>query len=457
MIAMKALACALVCVAVSGCTEDRAELTDDGPVLAAGLGVETALLYQVTEIPLLRSGETVMHRTVPVIAGRTARVYVTVRAAASTEERKVRVRARIGGAWHLAPSVIVDIVPGEATDVDIDIPGYGLAPDADIAISVEEFDGVARDGDTSVARWPASGAVSLLARDPGPMRWVLVPIQPNTFMGRNFDITPEMLAEIETDVLAQMPLRNAELQVHEPVRWPDDLSDFASWQQLVLKLANLRDAEGAAPDVYYYGMIPFTTTLALGGLAATLSDAPFWRVAIGVRGSRSNVMLHESFHLLGRSHTPCGDPGGPDPFYPYPGAFLGHTGYDYVNTELIDANTTYDVMSYCTPVWTSDYTYAGLFKSIRQVNRTNALQAPAPRERVYVYNLANGRAVAAGEYDLVVPALNRVSIDGVQRDVGLVTFHDGPGALLLTREPVRPGAVVNPPALGRFTLAGGAR
>ncbi len=462
MTVTRALLCALAITSiglVGACGDEVTEVEEAaGPYLAAGVGVESAYVYQVTEMPLLQSGQVVTNRTVPIIQFRDTRVRVIVRAAENTEARTVSARVHIAGVLGTTKAADIELVPGDITEVDIDVPGMAITADAAIAIAIYEVDDIKRNGDTSVARWPRDTSMRLDARDPGPLRITIVPIQPNTLMGGSFDVGPEQLAEIETDVLAQMPLSRVELTVREPVRWPDDLTAFSSWNQLVLLLANLREQDGANPDEYYYGMIPWNPNLALGGLAATLSDTPFWRVSIGVRGSRSNVMLHEMGHVLGRRHTPCGDPGGPDPFYPYDNAILNNTGYDYVSADFVNGTTTFDFMSYCQPVWTSDYTYTAIFKEVRALNDSLAAPySPATRQPVYAYGLHDGTIKDVGRHTVVMPPATRVTIDGVAEDVGIVTFHDSPSRLLLTAEPLAPGSVVRSDDLGTFKLVGGVR
>jgi hypothetical protein len=74
----------------------------------------------------------------------------------------------------------------------------------------------------------------------------------------------------------------------------------------------------------------------------------------------AGTIAHELGHNLGRLHAPCGNPGGPDPNYPHAGATLGSTGYDLLTGVLRSPSAYRDYMSYCTPRWTSDYTYGAI-------------------------------------------------------------------------------------------------
>jgi hypothetical protein len=86
--------------------------------------------------------------------------------------------------------------------------------------------------------------------------------------------------------------------------------------------------------------------------------------AIGwdVIGSFPQVLAHEEGHNFGRYHSPCGNPAGPDPNYPYPGAPIGVPGWDvFASSNNLKSSSGYvDMMSYCSPVWVSDYTYVGV-------------------------------------------------------------------------------------------------
>jgi hypothetical protein len=87
-----------------------------------------------------------------------------------------------------------------------------------------------------------------------------------------------------------------------------------------------------------------------------------------------DIAAHELAHTLGRMHAPCSNvgqgPGGVDPAYPHDKAGIGGFGYDVIKRQLKDPARYKDFMSYCSPYWVSDYTYAGLFERISYVNRT---------------------------------------------------------------------------------------
>lgn len=125
----------------------------------------------------------------------------------------------------------------------------------------------------------------------------------------------------------------------------------------------------------YYGNL--VGAPALGGLANGIPGT----VASGDMGAESNVHAHELGHLLNRRHaTYCGaqDPAAPP--FPYTAVIGGRTvatlgpmnlgqdslifGLDTNRMRVLDPNQNFELMSYCTPLWISKFTYEGLHTSI---------------------------------------------------------------------------------------------
>ena len=78
-------------------------------------------------------------------------------------------------------------------------------------------------------------------------------------------------------------------------------------------------------------------------------------------GEASPTFTHEMAHNFGRRHAPCGTSSGLGP-YPYgSGAPIGQWGYDPATSALYHPSNFRDYMSYCSPEWTSDFTYRALY------------------------------------------------------------------------------------------------
>ncbi len=160
-----------------------------------------------------------------------------------------------------------------------------------------------------------------------------------------------------------------------PYELPDD-----TWK--VFTALGVRDALTDDPgdcDVHYVGMVaPGTDTGTTTGTGMTsvfnfawvkfsndqaASTDPFAPVS-------GETLAHEIAHNLGRDHVNCGNPDGVDNGYPYPTNQLdnigaaNHYGFDVKSLTPIAPNGAKDFMSYCTPKWTSDYTWKALYSQL---------------------------------------------------------------------------------------------
>jgi hypothetical protein len=176
--------------------------------------------------------------------------------------------------------------------------------------------------------------------------------------------------------------------------------DGDGWDDALDRLYQLRADAAPAHDVFYYGAMAPADTFAkycmgdcvLGySIVAEDTDVDS-RGSIGITvfqdgsGTRDawDTVAHELGHALGREHAPCGisDPTDIDPRYPYDNAAMGGIyGFDFDSMKLVKPRPAKDVMSYCAPVWVSDYTYRGIFDRLDFIAsegfRTLALTPPA--------------------------------------------------------------------------------
>ena len=155
----------------------------------------------------------------------------------------------------------------------------------------------------------------------------------------------------------------------------------SAWGRVLRRLAWRWFWQGADSEEHYFGMIdetvPHNATIGTGYRASRRRHAAAGMVRPGDDwGGRT--MAHEVAHNLTRRHAPCGSPANVDPDYPVPGAFLDAYGIDLANPatpRYVDPNSTYDIMSYCDPVWLSLYTYNHLedwFRTSASVQRASA-------------------------------------------------------------------------------------
>ncbi|MFN2108259.1 MAG: hypothetical protein ACK2UI_01235, partial [Anaerolineae bacterium] len=186
---------------------------------------------------------------------------------------------------------------------------------------------------------------------------------------------------------------------------PDD-----TWK--VLLSLNTRDFFSNDPDscdnanarTHYIGMVhPDTDTSEGGGWVlgtANMNDNVAWvkfephsfvPSADPALPDAGATLAHEMGHNLGRKHVDCGNPDGIDTNYPYPTdqiADVGQAsyyGFDGRTQTVIAPDGAVDIMSYCRPYWTSDYTWRALNNRIS----SSSLVAAAPA----ISKLAAGDAV----------------------------------------------------------------
>jgi hypothetical protein len=142
-----------------------------------------------------------------------------------------------------------------------------------------------------------------------------------------------------------LPVSEMEVEVRDTFRTNANLSVFAGWQRWINEIQVLNISEGRR--AYYYGVIGSSPTGLLG--LGSFNDP--WSVGV----AEASTYTHEIGHNMDLRHAPCGGAGGPDPNYPYNQGSIGIWGYDFENKVLIDPGGYKDIMTYCDPVWISDY------------------------------------------------------------------------------------------------------
>ena len=171
---------------------------------------------------------------------------------------------------------------------------------------------------------------------------------------------------ISNDVWDLYPVNSVNVSIHSPRDFTGNLSYETDWRNLLDDITHIKQTEGAPDSQIWYGLIPVNDQSGdswfNGGIIGLgwLGD----RISIGLTDySRYDLdggltAAHEFGHNLGREHAPCGNPGYPDPDYPYSNGIIGQFGFNLSQFTVIP-NTYKDIMSYCSPEWVSDYTYIG--------------------------------------------------------------------------------------------------
>jgi hypothetical protein len=192
---------------------------------------------------------------------------------------------------------------------------------------------------------------------PAPFRIRFVPLR-DSVSGVQGVITEDLLDAFMDQTRRMLPLAEDSPSLGEPFV----VSLFGSDGRVRSVLSIMRSAWLMSDfrDHYMHGIFPTDVPRSFSGIAYRpsnpLNPAPIAMTIDRLPGA-SSVVAHELGHNLGVRHAPCGNPAGVDPNYPYPNARLGHPGYDYVGRRIMAPNLFYDLMSYCSPKWMSDYNF----------------------------------------------------------------------------------------------------
>jgi hypothetical protein len=100
-----------------------------------------------------------------------------------------------------------------------------------------------------------------------------------------------------------------------------------------------------------------------------------------------------------------------DSDYPYTDATLGQWGYDHVEDELRSPGTYRDMMSYCGPVWISDYTYGAMYDRNQAVAAQGKWDGEPGTWRAITLD-TDGSATLGHTFDMFAsPSGERVDLD----------------------------------------------
>ncbi|MES1188581.1 MAG: M66 family metalloprotease [Myxococcales bacterium] len=354
------------------------------PVPAApALSLRAVSIYQTHELPLMQAGSEVVaeDRPAPLVAGKRA----LVRALFDVEPGFVN-RSLIGVLDLKTPQLTRTLVSERmvtksslqddlASTFVFDVNGNDLSPNSTYRVRVLEAD------TTPLARFPEDGYVPLGAKALPAFELVLVPFVANG----HAPLTGEAeLSGLRRRLLALYPSIDVHVSVAAPVTLPYVVNgDGDGWDNALDRIYQLRADAAPAHDVFYYGAMAPDDTFAnycasdcILGYSTVAEDTDVdSRGSIGITvfqdgsGTKDawDTVAHELGHALGREHAPCGitDPSDLDSEYPYANATLGGIyGFDFDAMKLIKPKPAKDVMSYCTPVWISDYTYRGIFERL---------------------------------------------------------------------------------------------
>jgi hypothetical protein len=353
-----------------------------GTPTEGGLTITKVALYQATEVTLFEDGD-VPEPNAPIVADRAAELRVFVRRQTGYVAHDVVGSLEFTGKRGERTSTITKYVAQDSradeldTTLNFSLAELDLGEDNTIRIELQEASNAA----VILDAWPRSGAAPVEGSSTeGALRLTLVPLVAN---GVAPDLSTTVVERFRSHLEALYPIPSVEISVREQHVLPDPVlgDDYGTgWDDALAELYELRYEDDAAPNQFYYGVLtpgetfddycPVGCVVGLSALAGPNDEE--YRGAIGTgyfefEGDTysQETLEHELGHALGRDHAPCGTSDAERNF-PYPEGDIGVWGWD--GLRLRDPGEDADVMSYCSPVWVSDYTFDGLFTRIAYVN-----------------------------------------------------------------------------------------
>ena len=284
------------------------------------------------------------------------------------------------------------------------------------SVELFEVDGTRRQDPLPMPppRFPAERETDLdlgIEGEPTTLRVVLVPVHHD--LGPDCEPAPDLTATVNTNgarsslaggvgsfgvmpelqfyrerLMAMNPVSDVDIVLHDPIRFTGNATVT---EELLTELRQLRDADGAEPWEFYYGVTEPCDggSDEFGGVAYLANNNGFptidratYRVAWGQyypNGREASVLVHEIGHQQGRRHIDCGDPENIEPDYPNSTGDIDVFGWDIFTDDAIVAADEKDYMSYCRPRWVSLYGWNQVYPWIAEVNsweRRALLQVP---------------------------------------------------------------------------------
>jgi hypothetical protein len=201
-------------------------------------------------------------------------------------------------------------------------------------------------------------------------------------------------AELKAALMRYWPLADVDIQVRAPYTIKSDGMP---------ELIALRQADGSKR--YYYGFEESCCGVGYVG----------YPVAAGNADPRT--IAHELGHNFGRNHAPCG-PSDADVNYPNNSGKLDLWGLDPRDNSLVDPTGNYDLMSYCGPVWVSEYMYSRVQSFLEQNPPGDKASAAASNMLLVSGTVSNGQ----------------VTLEPLQRITGVAASTPTSGQYALTLE-----------------------
>lgn len=374
---------------------------EDEGALAAGLSIDRVEVNQGSAIAVVDGGAWVEPSGhTDLVPGRPGVLRVYWQTQSGFSPRDIEARVLLvdagGGRTLLRQTRSIDGGPDGASldgTFTFELDEESLSEGMQFSVGLFEVD------DSSMAQPGSGGSLPRVPEDgqadlgvaPGPMtlRVMLVPVTPPGTA--ELPISDEEREELALRLHERFPTSSVEVTVRDPMPYPGVIGDVAEVLDPMIeqRVADIQAGlSGAGWDVYYHAVLNLDgccTDGVSGGYG--LTDVGGGKGETRVSSSAAYpgdfvrdgwLVAHEIGHNHGIQHAPCGV-GSSDPQYPHPDALLGSQGYNITTGELLDAGSTHDLMSYCSPSWSSDYAWEKFTRRVRTLNSwANESVVPSP-------------------------------------------------------------------------------
>lgn len=239
----------------------------------------------------------------------------------------------------------------------------------------------------------------------GPASILYLTLVPTTVLGMTSEVVDP--AQVQIDVKTFWPL--SDVKTRTRAGFTSKVTDISKLGDMLDELRDLHTID-QDPSHYYGFFSGNLKDLPFGGLG----DKP-GRDAIGLDYDNTNLMPHELGHNFDLGHVDCGGPEGIDPNYPYADASMGSLGINLYLNFLRQPDKYVDLMSYCSPKHTSDYSYENAQDYLaRHPSQafTTTLASPPPGQVAPRSLFISGNISAAGKVRIrrLVP-MNRAAVE----------------------------------------------
>ena len=404
---------------------------------------------------------------VPLIAGDSAllRVFLTAADPRGAAIPAVRARFFVGAAETYvtdipSPTTLIptDVDEGDlASSANAVIPGDVIQPGLEMVVDIDP-DGVLDPALGVARRIPEAGRTAVDVRRMPVLDLTLIPFLleqgPDSSI---LELTAGMAADPEGhellfDTRTLLPVGDLEVTAHEPV-----VISSSDAFRLLGETGAIRAMEGGTG--HYLGTMAGRITGARG--VARLPGR------ISFSKPETRIIAHELGHNLSLSHAPCGGAPGTDPSFPEPDGSIGAWGYDFRSGKLVRPGRR-DVMSYCEPVWISDFYFTNSlrFRLSDEADRETAVVATPARalllwggvnaegepflEPAFVLDAPPSLPSPGSEYQLAGRDAGGGELFSLRFDMPVVADGDGSSSFTFTL-PVQPGWAES---LAGITLSG---